>query len=154
MEVGIETGRLQQEECQILGQGINRLSRLPIFINSRPTITVKELLAKCQQLQNEETKSVGLFVVDYVQLMIGKPFECKESRQDKLSRISIGLKSMATNLEAPILLMSQLNRHPEFRRNKSPILSELRETDSLESHTDMVVMSTTNLIRKIKRSLN
>ena len=64
----------------------------------------------------------------------------QQSRDEELSKIIVDLKEMAKTLKVPILLMSQLNRHVEFRRNKRPMLSDLRETTSLESHADMVVM--------------
>ena len=142
MEVGIEsgrlrTGRLQQDEWPILGQGIETLGQLPLFICDKGSITVKEMLAKCQQIQKQEKKSLGLVVVDYVQLMEGPN---KESRDEELSKIILDLKVMAKTLDVPLLLMSQLNRHAEYRENKRPMLSDLRETTSLESHADMVVM--------------
>ena len=142
LEVGIESGRLRtgriaQDEWPILGQGIETLGQLPLFICDKGSITVKEMLAKCQQIQKQEKKSLGLVVVDYVQLMEGPN---KESRDEELSKIILDLKVMAKTLDVPLLLMSQLNRHAEYRENKRPMLSDLRETTSLESHADIVVM--------------
>ena len=143
MEVGIEsgrlrTGRLQQEEWPILGQGIEALGRMPIFISGKTTVTVEEMTRKCQQIQKQEKKSLGLVVIDYVQLMDGQTYpECRDA---ELGKIVIDLKQMANTLQVPVIVMSQLNRDIECRINKRPMLSDLRETSSLESHADMVVM--------------
>ncbi len=143
MELGIETGRmrtgrLQKDEWPILGEGIETLGKLPLFICDKPTITVKEMLTKCQHIKKKQGKGeLGLVVIDYVQMMDGPN---QESRDEELSKIILDLKEMAKILDVPILLMSQLNRAVEHRRNKRPMLSDLRETQSLESHADMVVM--------------
>ncbi len=143
MEVGIETGRLRtgritQDEWAILGQGIDTLGQIPIFISGKPTITVEEMLAKCQQIEETTQKSLGLVVVDYVQLMDGQKY--LDSREAELGKIISDLKQMASTLQVPVIVMSQLNRAVEHRRNKRPMLCDLRETHSLESHADMVVM--------------
>ena len=145
MEVGIETGRLrtgrlQQDEWPILGQGIEALGSLPIFISDKTTVTVEEMVRKCQQIQEQEKKSLGLVVIDYVQLMDGRTFIHDESRDAELGEIVIRLKQMAQMLQVPVIVMSQLNRDLEERVNKRPMLCDLRETQSLESHSDMVVM--------------
>ena len=145
MEVGIETGRLrtgrlQEDEWPVLGEGIKALGRSPIFISGQTTITVEEMITKCQQVQEQEKKSLGLVVIDYVQLMDGRTFIHDESRDAELGEIVIRLKQMAQMLQVPVIVMSQLNRDIECRINKRPMLCDLRETQSLESHSDMVVM--------------
>ena len=96
------------------------------------------MLAKSQEIKEKFGNSeLGLVVIDYVQLIDGPN---KESRDEELSKIIVDLKEMAKTLDVPILLMSQISRQPEFRRNKRPMLSDLRETTSLESHADLVVM--------------
>jgi len=143
MEVGIETGRLrtgrlQQDEWPLLGEGIKVLGQLPIYISDQATITVKEMLAKCQQIKERQKKELGLVVIDYVQLMDGQKYlECRDA---ELGKIISDLKQMAKTLQVPVVVMSQLNRDLEYRENKRPMLSDLRETASLESHADMVVM--------------
>ncbi len=142
MEVGIETGRLrtgrlQQEEWTLLEEGINCLGQMPIFISDKATITVEGMVAKCQQIQERQKKELGLVVIDYVQLMDGPN---KASRDEELSKIIVDLKEMAKTLQVPILLLSQITRAVEHRNNKRPMLSDLRETASLESHADIVVM--------------
>ena len=143
MEVGIETGRLRtgrltEDEWPILGEGIKTLGRSPIFISGKTTVTVEEITSTCQQVQEQKQKPLGLVVIDYVQLMDGKKFI--HDRDAELGDIVIRLKQMAQTLQVPVVLMSQLSRDLEERINKRPMLSDLRETSSLESHADMVVM--------------
>tara|TARA_Y100001968_G_scaffold275450_1_gene269188 strand:+ start:779 stop:1702 length:924 start_codon:yes stop_codon:yes gene_type:complete len=142
MEVGIEsgrlrTGRLQQEEWPILGQGIESLGQLPIFISGKSNITVEGMIDKCEKIIKKQRKELGLVLVDYVQLLDGSG---SESRDEELSKIVIELKGMARKLNVPVLLLSQLNRDLELRINKRPMLSDLRETQALESHSDVVIM--------------
>ncbi len=143
MEVGIETGRLrtgrlEQDEWPILGKGIESLGDLPLFICDKGSITVNEMLAKSQEIKEKwGNGELGLVVIDFVQLMDGPN---NESRDEELSKIILDLKEMAKILDAPVVLMSQLNRHAEYRENKRPMLSDLRETAALESHADIVVM--------------
>ena len=142
MEAGVEserlrTGRLQQDEWPVLGQAIKTLGQLPIHINDKRDISVEEMTTQCQSIMKESGKSLGLVVIDYVQLMEGTN---KESRDEELSHIVIALKAMAAKLQVPVVVLSQLNRAIEHRKNKRPMLSDLRETQSLECHADMVVM--------------
>jgi len=144
MEVGIETGRLrtgklQQDEWSILGKGIETIGKLPIFISDKTSITVEEIRATCERIKKEQgNDELGLVVIDYVQLMDGQKYmECRDA---ELGRIVSNLKNMATQLNVPLLLMSQLSRDIEHRENKRPMLCDLRETQSLESDADMVLM--------------
>jgi len=142
MEVGIEasrlrTGRLQQDEWPYLGEGIKSLGELPLFITDKSNITVDEMIAKCQDIKEQKKSELGLVVIDYVQLMDGAQYS---SRDEELSKIVVQLKEMAKLLQVPVIVLSQLNRAIEHRRNKRPMLSDLRETQSLESHADVVTM--------------
>ena len=141
-EVGIETGRLrtgrlQQDEWFLLGQGIDALGQWPIFITDKSKITVDEMISKCQEIKVREKTELGLVVIDYLQLMDGPQYA---SRDEELSKIVVQLKEMAKLLQVPVILLSQLNRSVEYRRNKRPMLCDLRETESLESHSDLVTM--------------
>ena len=89
------------------------------------------------QLKQQQEKELGLVVVDYLQLMDGQVYT---SRDDELSRITIYLKAMATELKVPVIVLSQLNRRLESRTNKRPMLSDLRESSSIENNADLVVM--------------
>ena len=143
MEVGIETGRLRtgrltQEEWPILGKGIEALGQLPLFINDKRKITVDEMIDKCRELIDGKLyQELGLVVIDYVQLMDGPVYA---SRDEEISKVVIELKDMATKLDVPIIMLSQLSREIEGRGNKRPMLSDLRESQSLEEHADLITM--------------
>ncbi len=142
MEVGIEsgrlrTGRLQQEEWPLLGQGINTLGQLPLFIDDKPNAGVLEMRSLCRRLMAEQGKELGLIVIDYLQLMEGTT---PDNRVQELSRITRGLKGMARELNVPVMALSQLSRGVESRTNKRPMLSDLRESGSIEQDADLVLM--------------
>jgi len=142
MEVGIEsgrlrTGRLHQEEWPLLGQGISNLSRLPLYIDDKPNAGVLEMRSLCRRLMAETGKELGLVVIDYLQLMEGSG---SDNRVQELSRITRSLKGMARELNVPVMALSQLSRGVESRTNKRPMLSDLRESGSIEQDADLVMM--------------
>ncbi len=142
MEVGIEsarlrTGRLQQEEWPLLGQGINTLGQLPIYIDDKPNVGVLEMRSLCRRLMAEQGKELGLVVIDYLQLMEGST---PDNRVQELSRITRGLKGLAREMKVPVIALSQLSRGVESRTNKRPMLSDLRESGSIEQDADLVLM--------------
>ncbi|MFN9644547.1 MAG: replicative DNA helicase [Cyanobacteriota bacterium] len=142
MEVGIEsgrlrTGRLHQEEWPLLGQGISNLSRLPLYIDDKPNAGVLEMRSLCRRLMAETGKELGLVVIDYLQLMEGNG---SDNRVQELSRITRSLKGMARELNVPVMALSQLSRGVESRTNKRPMLSDLRESGSIEQDADLVMM--------------
>ncbi|MFM7435994.1 MAG: replicative DNA helicase, partial [Vulcanococcus sp.] len=134
MEVGIEsgrlrTGRLNPDEWPLLGQGISTLGQMPIFIDDKPNAGVLEMRSLCRRLMAESGKELGLVVIDYLQLMEGGG---SDNRVQELSRITRGLKQMARELNVPVIALSQLSRGVEGRTNKRPMLSDLRESGSIE----------------------
>ena len=142
MEVGIEsgrlrTGRLHQDEWPLLGQGISNLGRLPLFIDDKPNSSVLEMRSLCRRLMAEHGRELGLIVIDYLQLMEGSG---SENRVQEISRITRGLKGMARELNVPVIALSQLSRGVEARTNKRPMLSDLRESGSIEQDADIVMM--------------
>ncbi len=142
MEVGIEsgrlrTGRLQQDEWPLLGQGIDTLGQLPIFIDDKPNLGVLEMRSLCRRLMAEQGKELGLVVIDYLQLMEGTT---PDNRVQELSRITRGLKGLAREMKVPVIALSQLSRGVESRTNKRPMLSDLRESGSIEQDADLVLM--------------
>ena len=143
MGLGIEsgrlrTGRLQQDEWSLIGKEVEDLAGVPIFICAKGSIKVKEILAKSKKIkENEGLGELGLIVVDYIQMMDGPN---KDSRDKELSKIVLDLKEMAKLLDVPVVLMSQLSRDIEKRENYRPMLSDLRETQGLEAHSDVVIM--------------
>ena len=142
MEVGIEsgrlrTGRLQQEEWPLLGNGINSLVSLPLYIDDKPKTSVLEMRSLCRRLMAEQGKELGLIVIDYLQLMEGST---PDNREQEISRFTRGLKGMARELNVPVIALSQLSRGVESRINKRPMLSDLRESGSIVQDADLVLM--------------
>ena len=142
MEVGIGSGRLKSariidNEWSLVGEGINSLAKLPLFICDKSSIKVKNIFSRCRKIKEKSKNGeLGLVVVDYVQMMQGKN---KKSRDKELSKIILDLKDMAKTLDVPIILTSQLSRDIEKRKNKRPLLRDLSETQGLESHADVVI---------------
>lgn len=132
----IKNGRLTEEEWKQLKHRIKKLVQAPIFIDDTPAISVFELRAKCRRLMAQ--RKLDLVIVDYLQLMTGP--ENAGSREQEVSTISRSLKSIAKELNVPILALSQLNRSVEMRGGtKRPLLSDLRESGAIEQDADMVV---------------
>jgi len=131
----IATGRLSEAEWAKIGQAIGRLE-VPLFLDDNPRLTVMEIRAKARRLKTLHG-SLALIVIDYLQLMSsgGSP----ENRQLEVSEISRSLKVLARELEVPILALSQLSRGLEQRADKRPMLSDLRESGSLEQDADVVM---------------
>ncbi len=132
----IRNGRLNEEEWKQLDSRIKKLVQAPIFIDDTPAISIFELRAKCRRLMAQH--KLDIVIVDYLQLMSGP--ENAGSREQEVSTISRSLKSIAKELNVPILALSQLNRSIEMRGGtKRPLLSDLRESGAIEQDADMVV---------------
>lgn len=132
----IRNGKLKEDEWRQLEERIKTLEKANIYIDDTPAISVFELRAKCRRLKAQN--KLDLAVVDYLQLMTG-PAD-SGSREQEVSSISRSLKSIAKELEIPILALSQLNRSVEVRGgSKRPQLSDLRESGAIEQDADMVV---------------
>ena len=132
----LRTGRLNPNEWTILGQGINQLSEMPVFIDDTPNITVNEMRSKARRLQAEQGGALGLILIDYLQLMEGS----SDNRVQELSKITRSLKGLARELNVPIISLSQLSRGVESRTNKRPMMSDLRESGSIEQDADVIMM--------------
>lgn len=132
----IRNGRLSEEEWKQLDIRIKNLVQAPIFIDDTPAISIFELRAKCRRLMAQH--KLDIIIVDYLQLMSGP--ENAGSREQEVSNISRSLKSIAKELNVPIIALSQLNRSVEMRGGtKRPLLSDLRESGAIEQDADMVV---------------
>jgi replicative DNA helicase len=132
--------RLSQEEHQRLAAAAGHLNTAPIWIDDQPGSNVLEIRAKARRLQSElraNEKDLGMIVIDYMQLMAGSGKA--ESRVQEVSQISRGLKALARELEVPVVALSQLSRGPEQRTDKRPMLSDLRESGSIEQDADVVM---------------
>ena len=139
-ETGIETNRLRlgdikEHEWSTFMQAANTISDTPMFIDDTPAISFFELRTKAMRLTAEH--GLDLLIIDYLQLMRGDGKH--ENRQQEISYISRSIKALARELNVPILALSQLNRDLESRRDKRPILSDLRESGSLEQDSDEVI---------------
>lgn len=131
----LRTGDLAEEDWRKLHETKDRIAGIPIFIDDTPGITVRQVRAKARQLQAE--KGLGLIVIDYLQLMQGS--RRVENRQQEISEISRSLKGLAKELNVPVLAMAQLSRSVEQRDKKRPIMSDLRESGSLEQDADLIM---------------
>lgn len=127
------TGNLNEEDWEKLTMAISSLSEAPIYIDDTPGVTVHDIRAKLRRLKAE--KGLGLVMIDYLQLITG---HSGDSRQQEISEISRALKLMARELDCPIIALSQLSRAVEQRQDKRPMLSDLRESGSIEQDADVV----------------
>ena len=136
----MRSGRLSADDWPRVSQAADRLSKAPIFIDDSEGMTVTEMRTKARRLKARE--GLGLVVVDYIQLMEGSPLLRRrdENRVQEISAISRGLKMMARDLDVPIVVVSQLNRSPDSRNDKRPMLSDLRESGAIEQDADMVLL--------------
>jgi replicative DNA helicase len=130
------TGHLMTAEWERLSTTIGSMSATRIFIDDTPAISALEIRAKARRLAAEQ-KALDLIVVDYLQLM-GGGIRRNENRQQEVSQISRELKSLAKELEVPVLALSQLSRAPEARNPPKPLMSDLRESGSIEQDADVV----------------
>ena len=131
----IRTGKLAEADWAKIGKAIGRLE-VPLFLDDNPRITVMEIRAKARRIK-ARYGGIGLIVIDYLQLMGGSG--PSENRQLEVSEISRNLKILARELEVPIIALSQLSRNLEARADKRPMLSDLRESGSLEQDADVVM---------------
>ncbi len=132
----VRTGRLPKTDYQKLSMCVGRLAEAPIMIDDSPSLSVLEFRAKARRLRAEH--SIGLIMVDYIQLMSGP--RSAESRQLEITMISRALKSLAKELDIPVLALSQLSRAVETRGgDRRPQLSDLRESGALEQDADVVL---------------
>ncbi|MFE6785144.1 replicative DNA helicase [Streptomyces sp. NPDC057680] len=110
----------------------------PLHIVADTGITLAKIRSHCRRVQRRQ--GLGLVVIDYLQLMGGESMGSNDNRQQEVSRISRGLKTLAMDLQVPIVALSQLNRGPEQRQDKRPMVSDLRESGSLEQDADVVIL--------------
>ena len=133
----LRVGELEEKEWGDLIDTANRLSAAPLYIDDTPGITVMELRSKARRLKAEH--GLSLIVIDYLQLMQGRASKNGDNRQQEISEISRSLKALARELNVPVIALSQLSRSVESRQIKRPMLSDLRESGSLEQDADIVM---------------
>lgn len=134
----LKLGNLYKEDWNKLKNSIQLYSKLPFFINDEPNITINDLRSKIKKIIFEQT-NIGLIVIDYLQLLLNSKIKT-ENRVQELSQITRSLKAIAKEFQTPIIALSQLSRNVENRINKRPILSDLRESGSIEQDADLVLM--------------
>lgn len=132
----LRAGRVSQQEWEPLGHAISTLSELPMFIDDTPNISITEMRSKARRLQAEQGGSLGMILLDYLQLMEGG----SDNRVQELSKITRSLKGLARELSVPVIALSQLSRGVESRTNKRPMMSDLRESGSIEQDADLIMM--------------
>ena len=132
----MRSGRMSDDDWTRLARRMSEISEAPLYIDDSPNLTMMEIRAKARRLKQKS--DLKLIVIDYLQLMTsGKKVE---SRQQEVSEFSRQLKLLAKELEVPVVAMSQLNRGPEQRTDKKPMLSDLRESGAIEQDADMVIL--------------
>ncbi len=131
----VRTGQLSDEDWQKLTKAAGPLSQAPLYIDDSPGLSAVEMRAKCRRLKSEH--GLAMVVIDYLQLMQGG--RKTENRQQEISEISRSLKSLARELQVPVIALSQLSRAVEQRQDKKPMMSDLRESGSLEQDADLVM---------------
>lgn len=132
----LRTGNLEDEDFGKLNYAMGALSEAPIFVDDTPIINVMEIRTKARRLQSEQ--GLGLIIIDYMQLIAGSNRN-SDSRVQEVSEISRGLKGLARELNIPVIALSQLSRGVEHRPDKRPMLSDLRESGSIEQDADVVM---------------
>ena len=131
----LRSGKITREEFQKLSFASQRLAELPLYIDDTPALTIAALRSRARRLKRRH--GIGVVVVDYLQLLQGSG-RANDNRVNEISEISRGLKTLAKELEVPVIALSQLSRAVEQREDKRPQLSDLRESGSIEQDADMV----------------
>ncbi|HWO97539.1 MAG TPA: replicative DNA helicase [Bacillus sp. (in: firmicutes)] len=132
----LRTGSLTPEDWGKLTMAMGSLSNSGIFIDDTPGIRVSEIRAKCRRLKQES--GLGMILIDYLQLIQGSGRNGGENRQQEVSEISRSLKALARELKVPVIALSQLSRGVEQRQDKRPMMSDIRESGSIEQDADIV----------------
>ena len=131
----LRSGSLKRDEFQKLSYAAQKLAELPLYIDDTPALSISALRTRARRLKRRH--DIGLIVVDYLQLLQGSG-RASDNRVNEISEISRGLKTLAKELQVPVIALSQLSRAVEQREDKRPMLSDLRESGSIEQDADMV----------------
>ncbi|MEV0370238.1 replicative DNA helicase [Streptomyces sp. NPDC050636] len=134
----MRSGSMTDEDWTRLARRMPDVSAAPLYIDDSPNLSMMEIRAKCRRLK--QRNELKLVVIDYLQLMQSGGSKRAESRQQEVSDMSRNLKLLAKELELPVIALSQLNRGPEQRTDKKPMVSDLRESGSIEQDADMVIL--------------
>src|SRR5687768_9460396 len=132
----LRMGKISKQEFRQLARAAGELQSLPLYIDDTPGLTIAALRARARRLKRQ--KGIGMVIIDYLQLLQGSGKSSNDNRVNEISEISRGLKTLAKELDVPVLALSQLSRAVEQREDKKPQLSDLRESGSIEQDADMV----------------
>ena len=135
---GLRTGRLRDDEWTRLTEAAERLGKAQLYIDESPALNPAEVRARSRRMARQ-CGTLGLIVVDYLQLMSGTGKSDGENRATEISEISRGLKALAKELQCPVIALSQLNRSVETRTDKRPMMSDLRESGAIEQDADVIM---------------
>jgi replicative DNA helicase len=133
----MRTGQMSDDDWARLARRMSEVADAPLFIDDSPNMSLMEIRAKCRRLKQRH--DLKLVIIDYLQLMSSSSRRV-ENRQQEVSEFSRSLKLLAKELEVPVVALSQLNRGPEQRQDKRPLLSDLRESGSIEQDSDVVIL--------------
>ena len=134
----MRSGNMTDEDWTRLSRKMGEVTAAPMYIDDSPNLSMMEIRAKCRRLKQKH--DLRLVIIDYLQLMQSGGSRRAENRQQEVSEMSRNLKLLAKELEVPVVAMSQLNRGPEQRTDKKPMVSDLRESGSIEQDADMVIL--------------
>jgi replicative DNA helicase len=132
----MRTGQMNDDDWARLARRMSEVADAPLFIDDSPNMTMMEIRAKCRRLK--QRNDLKFVIIDYLQLMSSP--KRVENRQQEVSDLSRSLKLLAKELDVPVVALSQLNRGPEQRTDKKPLLSDLRESGSIEQDSDVVIL--------------
>ena len=135
----LKTGRFDDEDWTRLTHAVSKLSEAPIFIEETGALTALDIRTKARRLARQCGGQLGLIVIDYLQLMAGRAGAREQNRATELGEISRGMKSLAKELQVPIIALSQLSRSVESRTDKRPMMSDLRESGAIEQDADLIM---------------
>ena len=147
-QMRLRSGKLYRNDWVKLNKVIKIISKLPFFVDDTPDLSIQDIRSKIKTIRFEQTQ-IGLVVIDYLQLMQNSKFKL-ENRVQELSQITRSLKNIAREFDVPIIALSQLSRNVENRVDKKPILSDLRESGSIEQDADLVLMLYRNKYYNLK----
>ncbi len=136
---GLRTGKLKDADWEKLAEAVDKLKSASVFIDETPALTSAELRARARRMARQFGGTLGLIVVDYLQLMSGSGSGSDENRATEIGEISRGLKALAKELQCPVIALSQLNRSVETRNDKRPMMSDLRESGAIEQDADVIM---------------
>jgi len=134
----MRNGSLEDDDWFRLTSAVGKLNNAPVYIDEGAGLTSFDVRARARRLQRQ-TGQLGLIVIDYIQLMSGTSDKSNENRATEISEISRSLKSLAKELNVPVVALSQLNRSVEQRQDKRPVMSDLRESGAIEQDADLII---------------